>query len=165
MTPRVGKSNGWLSKLGKEFHSFLIVVFSFSTTFGIIFLYIFYHLWYCLFDPISILLFCVVVIIFCLIRLIYLFWQIIFCFAKTLLVSLSGRLRPKDCRHSHEKQSQFYGSLASSLNHLCRRFSSNKETEQSWSQSGNQSSTKPLGKFSNKSDVSDGHGIVKRTLL
>ena len=45
--PRVGKSNGPLSKFGKEFHLFLIVVFSFSTT-----LCIFYHLWYCHFDPI-----------------------------------------------------------------------------------------------------------------
>ena len=49
------KSNGSLSKFGKEFHLFLIVVFPFSVTLGMIFLiYKFYHLWYCYFDPISI---------------------------------------------------------------------------------------------------------------
>ena len=43
------------SKFRKDFHSFLIVVFSFSTTLGMIFIICtFYHLWYCHFDPINI---------------------------------------------------------------------------------------------------------------
>ena len=53
--PRVGKGKCPVSKSGKEFQVFLIVVFLFSTTFGTIFLIcIFYHLWYCHLTPFNI---------------------------------------------------------------------------------------------------------------
>ena len=53
--PRVGKNNGLLSKFGKEFHLFLIAVFLYFTSLGLIFLIcIFYHLWHCDFGIISI---------------------------------------------------------------------------------------------------------------
>ena len=57
--PRVEKSYGPFPKFGKEYHLFLIIVLSFSTTLGMIFLIcILDHLWNYHFDPISIFLFC-----------------------------------------------------------------------------------------------------------